>query len=141
MTQVPCHGLQPLFGAGDLPPVCGRIAAGFPLEAVEDRQRDELQSLLSNAGRYALRVGDNAMVDAGIQQDDIVIVQSLQRVRNGDIVVVLIDNEQLTLKRIRHLADGRVCLYCLEPDADGREFAGERIAVQGKLIGQLRQYP
>jgi repressor LexA len=124
-----------------LPPQLGRIAAGFPLEAIEDRQREELLNLLGEPGRYALRVGDDAMIAAGIYNGDIVIVQSQQRARNGDIVVALVDNEQLSLNRIRYLDGGRIRLHTDNPAATARDLAQQRVHIQGKVIRQLRRYP
>ena len=140
---MPCPRLTwllPQPGAGVLPPLCGRIPAGFPLEAIEDNQRDELQSLLATPGRYALRVGDDSMLEAGICDGDVIIVQSRQTVRNGDIVVALIDNEQLLLKRLRRLDNGYLRLYCIDAVRDGTDYAAERVVVQGILVGQLRQF-
>jgi repressor LexA len=124
-----------------LPPPLGRISAGFPLEALEDRQRDELLNLLGEPGRYALRVGDDSMIAAGIYNGDIVIVQSQQRARNGDIVVALVDNEQLSLNRIRYLDGGRIRLHADNPAAETRDLAQQRVHIQGKVIRQLRHYP
>jgi repressor LexA len=123
------------------PPRLGRIAAGFPLEAIEDRQRDELLNLLGEPGRYALRVGDDSMISAGIYSGDIVIIQSQQRARNGDIVVALIDNEQLSLNRIRYLDGDRIRLHADNPAASVRDLAQQRVHIQGKVIRQLRRYP
>ena len=123
-----------------LPPRLGSVAAGFPLEAIEDCQRDELINLLGEPGRYALRVGDDSMMLAGIYSGDIVIVQSQRRARNGDIVVALVDNEQLALKRIRHLVDGRIRLQADNPAVIARDIDCERVNIQGKVIRQVRFY-
>jgi len=133
--------LQPLLDTPGLPPQLGRIAAGFPLEAIEDHQRIQLLDLLSEPGRYALRVGDDSMMAAGIFNGDIVIIQSQQRARNGDIVAALIDNEQLTLKRIRYLEDDRIRLFSDSSTLDIRDLKRTRVLIQGKVVGQLRHYP
>jgi len=119
----------------------GRIAAGFPLEAIEDRQRNQLLDLLSGPGRYALRVGDDSMLAAGIFDGDFVIIQSQQRARNGDIVAALIDNEQLTLKRIRYLDNDRIRLFADGSKLESRDLKRSRVLIQGKVVGQLRRYP
>jgi repressor LexA len=137
----PMRTVQPLLDAGRLPPRLGLIAAGFPLKAIEDHQHTELLNLLSGAGRYALRVGDDSMMAAGIFNGDIVIIQSQQRARNGDIVAALVDNEQLALKRIRYLNDARIRLFSDGPVAGFRDLRRERVLIQGKVIGQLRRYP
>ncbi len=137
-TQSPA--LLPLSIAHRLPPQLGRIAAGFPLEAIEDRQRSELLELLTEPGRYALRVGDDSMLEAGIFAGDFVVVQSQQMARDGDIVVALVDDEELTLKRMRHLDDKRIRLYADNPVVNDRVLARERIRIQGKVVGQVRRY-
>jgi repressor LexA len=118
----------------------GRVTAGIPLEAIEDRKRNELLSLLTAPGRYALQVSDDSMCEAGIIQGDILVVQSQQQARNGDIVVALIDNEQVTLKRIRYRSGNRIQLLADSPDLGDLILADSRVIIQGKVIGQIRQY-
>ena len=133
----PIKPLPPLFeGLDEL----GRVTAGIPLEAIEDRQRSELLSLLTAPGRYALQVSDDSMCETGILQGDIVVVQSQQQARNGDIVVALIDNEQVTLKRIRYRSGNRIQLLADSPDLYDLILADSRVVIQGKVIGQVRQY-
>lgn len=139
-TPDPLPALQPLSMTHRLPPQLGRIAAGFPLEAIEDRQRGELLELLTEPGRYALRVGDDCMLEAGIFAGDFVVIQSQQSARDGDIVVALIDNEQLTLNRIRHLDAKRIRLYADNPAVADRVLAKARVQIQGKVVGQVRRY-
>jgi len=133
----PIKPLPPLFeGLVEL----GRVPAGIPLEAIEDRQRNQLLSLLTAPGRYALQVSDDSMCEAGIIQGDIVVVQSQQQARNGDIVVALIDNELVTLKRIRYRSGNRIQLVADSPELDDLILADVRVVIQGKVIGQVRQY-
>ena len=133
--------LQPVSLPRKLPPWLGIVAAGFPLEAVEERQREALLDLLEEPGRYALRVGDDSMFEAGIFDGDFVVVQSQQTARDGDIVVVLIDNEQLTLNRFRRVDSGRIRLQSDNPAIADRVLAQARVQIQGKVVGQLRRYP
>ena len=118
----------------------GRIAAGIPLEAIQDRQRNELLGLLTAPGRYALQVSDDSMCEAGIIRGDIVVVQSQQRARDGDIVVALIDNEQVALKRIRFLSNRRIRLIADNPEQVDLEVEDSRVIIQGKVVGQVRCY-
>lgn len=118
----------------------GRIAAGIPLEAIEDRQRNELLGLLTAPGRYALQVSDDSMCEAGILRGDIVVVQSQQQARDGDIVVALIDHEQVALKRIRFVSNQRIQLIADNPDQVDLVLADSRVTIQGKVIGQVRCY-
>ena len=119
---------------------CGRIAAGIPLEAVEEAERGELLALLTAPGRYALQVGDDSMRDAGILAGDFVVVQSQQQARNGDIVVALLDGEQVVLSRIRYLAGNRLRLLSDNPESMPRDLDTARVAIQGRVIGQVRRY-
>ena len=118
----------------------GRIAAGSPLEAIEDRQRSELLNLLTAPGRYALRVGDDSMQAAGIFRGDIVVVQSQQQARDGDIVVALIDNEQVTLKRVRYRSGKRIQLRDDNSEPAGLILVASRVVIQGIVVGQVRRY-
>jgi len=118
----------------------GRIAAGIPLEAIADRQRNELLGLLTAPGRYALQVSDDSMCEAGIIRGDIVVVQSQRQARDGDIVVALIDNEQVTLKRVRFLSNQRIQLIADSPDQADLVLKDSRVIIQGKVIGQVRCY-
>ena len=119
---------------------CGRIAAGIPLEAVEDTQRAELLAMLTGAGRYALQVGDDSMCEAGILAGDIVVVQSQQQACNGDIVVALLDDAQVVLKRLRFRADDRICLLADNADERDQLVEASRLLIQGRVIGQIRRY-
>ena len=133
--------LRTLVLPSQLPPRLGIIAAGFPLEAVEEQQREALLDLLAEPGRYALRVGDDSMIEAGIFDGDFIVVQSQQAARDGDIVVALIDNEQLSLNRFRRVDEGQVRLQADNPAIPDRVLAQARVQIQGKVVGQLRRYP
>ncbi len=121
-------------------PVLGRIAAGIPIDAIEDNERDDLLALLTAPGRYALRACGDSMINAGIFDGDTIIIQSLQQAMNGDIVIALIDQETVTLKRIRYLPDGRIKLLADNSNTESRVYDADRITIQGKVVGQVRQY-
>lgn len=121
-------------------PRLGRIAAGLPLEAIEETEREELLALLTAPGRYALQVGDDSMRDAGILAGDYVVVQSRQQAAQGDIVVALIDGERVVLKRIRFRGGGRIELCAEHAGAEPELLAAERVAIQGTVAGQVRRY-
>ena len=118
----------------------GRVAAGIPLEAIEDRQRTELLEMLTAPGRYALQVGDDSMCEAGILAGDIVVIQSQQQAANGDIVVALLDGEQVILKRIRYLTGKRIQLLADNSADKDQVLDDSRIFIQGRVIGQIRSY-
>ncbi|MFT7672703.1 MAG: repressor LexA [Gammaproteobacteria bacterium] len=121
-------------------PSLGRVAAGIPIEAVEDRNRDSLLALLTTPGRYALKVVGDSMIDAGIYDGDTIIVQSQQHANTGDIVIVLIDQETVTLKRFKSLPRGQIMLVADNPAYDNRCYDADRITIQGRVVGQIRQY-
>jgi len=121
-------------------PILGRIAAGIPIDAIEDSNRQELMALLTTPGHYALRVCGDSMIDAGIFDGDTIIVQSLQQAVNGDIVVALIDQETVTLKRIKYLAGDQIKLLADNANINNLVYDAKRITIQGKVIGQIRQY-
>lgn len=118
----------------------GHVSAGLPLEAVEEKQRSELLELLTAPGRYVLRVGDDSMSDAGILTGDFVVVQSQRQARDGDIVVALLDQEQVVLKRIRYCSGHRVRLLADNPACAELTLAESRLTIQGRVVGQLRRY-
>ncbi|MDH3219623.1 MAG: hypothetical protein OEO19_08820 [Gammaproteobacteria bacterium] len=118
----------------------GRVAAGIPLEAVEEKQRSELLELLTAPGRYALQVVDDSMSEAGILAGDFIVVQSQHQARNGDIVVALLDSEQVILKRIRYAPQNRIRLLADSPAGEDLVVDDSRIVIQGRVIGQVRRY-
>jgi len=132
--------IQTAFSSQVLLPVLGRIAAGIPIDAIEDSNRDELLALLTTPGRYALRVCGDSMIDTGIFDGDTIIIQSLQQAMNGDIVVALIDHETVTLKRIKYLPDGQIKLIADNRNIENRVYDADRITIQGKVVGQIRQF-
>ena len=84
-------------------PLLGKIAAGLPIEAIETAN-ENIEVPISFLGKgkcYALKVDGDSMIEAGILQDDIAIIDSERNPVNGDIVVALIDEEDVTLKRFR----------------------------------------
>jgi repressor LexA len=123
-------------------PLYGRIAAGTPIEALRDQSATigVPAALLGTSGEhYALEVAGDSMVDAGILDGDTVIIQRADTADNGSIVVALVDNLEVTLKRLRR----RGASIALEPANQAYEtriFGPDRVKVQGKLVGLLRRY-
>jgi repressor LexA len=123
-------------------PLYGRIAAGTPIEALRDQSASigVPSMLLGRSGEhYALEVAGDSMVDAGILDGDTVIIQRCDTAENGAIVVALVDNLEVTLKRLRR----RGASIALEPANQAYEtriFGPDRVKVQGKLVGLLRRY-
>jgi repressor LexA len=119
-------------------PVIGRIAAGNPLEAVEDTlgtlhiSRD----LLGGSGGYALRIAGDSMIDAGILDGDCVIVRRQETARDGDIVVALI-GEEATLKRF-YREDGGIRLEPANESMRPIRVRSGEFRIQGKVVGVQR---
>jgi len=123
-------------------PLYGRIAAGTPIEALRDQSTTigVPGSLLGRGGEhYALEVAGDSMIDAGILDGDTVIIESGDTAENGAVVVALVDEQEVTLKRLRR----RGASIALEPANKAYEtriFGPDRVKVQGRLVGLLRRY-
>jgi repressor LexA len=122
-------------------PLLGRIAAGTPIEAIrEEGTNITLPSGLVGAGEhYALIVDGDSMIEAGINHGDTVIIKRADTANNGDIVVALVDDEEVTLKRLRR-AGGKVVLEPENENYEPRVLEPNRVKVQGKLVSLMRSY-
>jgi repressor LexA len=122
-------------------PLYGRIAAGTPIEALRDGTQniDIPASLLGRGEHYALEVEGDSMVNAGILDGDTVVVERCDTAENGAIVVALIDNSEVTLKRLRRKGDS-IALEPANPAYETRIFGPDRVKLQGRLAGLLRRY-
>ncbi len=120
-------------------PLLGTIAAGQPIEAIEDQKTLDLATHFAGPNRYALRIRGESMVGAGILDGDTVIVQKQKHARPGDIVVALIDKREATLKRLGEVGE-TVELIPENIDMQPMYYAVERIVIQGILVGMLRNY-
>src|SRR6202035_4933819 len=123
-------------------PLYGRIAAGTPIEALRDQSATVgvPASLLGRGGEhYALEVAGDSMIDAGILDGDTVVIQRCDTAETGSVVVALVDNEEVTLKRLRRRGDS----IALEPANKAyatRIFGPDRVKVQGRLVGLIRRF-
>jgi repressor LexA len=122
-------------------PLYGRIAAGTPIEALRDASNSVAvpPSMLGNGEHYALEVAGDSMIDAGIMDGDMVLIQKCEVAENGAIVVALVDNNEVTLKRLRKRGDS-IALEPANKDYETRIFGPDRVKVQGKLVGLMRRY-
>ena len=126
-------------GAVELP-MYGRIAAGLPIEALRDANHIEVPVALLAAGEhYALEVAGDSMVDAGILDGDTVIVRRGDVAENGQIVVALIDDLEVTLKRLRRRG-ASIALEPANPSYEAQIFPADRVKLQGRLVALLRRY-
>jgi len=122
-------------------PLYGRIAAGTPIEALRDHSVtvDVPPSLVSAGEHYALEVAGDSMIDAGILDGDTVVIQRCETANTGDIIVALVDDQEVTLKRLRRKAN-TVALEPANPNYETRLFGADRVKIQGKLVGLIRRY-
>ncbi len=122
-------------------PVMGRIAAGTPIEALQTRTHsiNVPPEMLASGEHYALEVRGDSMVEAGILDGDMALIQRSDVAETGDIVVALIDEEEATLKRFRR----RGASIALEPANSAYEvriLPPNRVRIQGKLVSLFRRY-
>jgi repressor LexA len=122
-------------------PLYGKIAAGTPIEALRDHsnQVDVPANLVGRGEHYALTVEGDSMVDAGIHDGDMVVIERCETAENGTIVVALIDNSEVTLKRLRRKGDS-IALEPANPAHKTRIFGPDRVRIQGRLVGLMRRY-
>jgi repressor LexA len=122
-------------------PLYGRIAAGLPIEALRDSGSsvEVPAALLGGGEHYALEVAGDSMIEAGILDGDTVIIRRGDTAENGAIVVALVDDQEVTLKRLRRRGNS-VALEPANRSYETRIFGPDRVRVQGRLIGLLRRY-
>ena len=121
-------------------PLLGRIAAGKPIEAIEDRELINFAHLLGGSNRYVLQVKGHSMIDEGIRSGDLVVIEQSSTARNNQIVVALIDNYEVTLKRIKFLSRDVIRLVPANKNMQPKDYSADRITIQGVLVGQVRMY-
>ncbi len=123
-------------------PVMGRIAAGVPIEAISEVSHSVAVPGDMLAGRghhYALEVKGDSMIEAGINDGDIVVIREGVTAENGDIVVALVEDHEATLKRFRRQGS-TIALEAANPAYETRLFRDDQVKVQGKLVGLIRSY-
>lgn len=121
-------------------PLVGKIAAGYPIEAVRTAETVCVPADMMGLGEhYALTVEGDSMKDAGIMDGDTVIIKRAERAPDGTIVVALVDGYEVTLKRL-HTKRHSVALEPANPAYQTRIFSADRIEIQGILVGLMRQY-
>ena len=123
-------------------PLVGRIAAGTPIEALQNKISDVPVPGGMVGGRgdhYALEVTGDSMINAGILDGDTIIIQEADTANTGEIVVALVDESEATLKRLRRRGDS-IALEAANPAYETRLYGADRVRVQGKLVGLIRRY-
>ena len=123
-------------------PFLGRIAAGNPIEAITGsfEQISVPNYLINNKDEhFTLEVTGDSMIDAGIFDGDIVIIRKTEAANSGDIVVALIDQNEVTLKRFRSFKNS-IALEPANKNYKIRLFGEDRVKIQGKLVGLIRKF-
>ncbi len=121
--------------------VLGSIAAGTPIEAIQ-QEVDKValpEDLQNNGEHYGLKVNGDSMIEAGIADGDTVIIKKVSNVDNGQIAVVLIDDQEATLKRVRKKGN-TIALEAANRNYGTKIYAANRIKIQGKLVSLYRNF-
>ena len=127
-------------GVVDLP-LYGKIAAGTPVEALRDPSQTigVPAFMLGRGEHYTLEIDGESMIDAGINDGDTVVIERCDVAESGAIVVALLDQTEVTLKRLRKKG-ASIALEPANKNYDTRIFGPDRIDIQGRLVGLLRRY-
>lgn len=122
-------------------PVMGRIAAGVPIDAIQNQTHSISvpPGMIAAGSHFALEVKGDSMIEAGIFDGDTVIIREVNTANPGDIVVALVDDEEATLKRFRRKG-ASIALEAANPAYETRIFGPDRVKVQGRLVGLIRVY-
>ncbi|WP_319547316.1 transcriptional repressor LexA [Ruegeria conchae] len=123
-------------------PVMGRIAAGVPIEAishVSHRVAVPGSMISGSSEHYALEVRGDSMIDAGINDGDVVVIRETTAADNGDIVVALVEDQEATLKRFFRRGQA-IALEAANPAYETRVLPEDKVKVQGRLVGLIRSY-
>ena len=126
---------------GESIPLLGKIAAGTPLEAISnyDQFIEVPSSYISSNKCFALTVVGDSMIDEGIYDGDTIIINKQPEIKNGDIIVALIDKEEATLKKFRKKGDS-IALEPANKNYKTQIYGPDRITIQGKMSALIRKY-
>jgi repressor LexA len=122
-------------------PLYGKIAAGLPIEAMRDNE-EEIEvpvALIGLGDHFALEVEGDSMIEAGIFDGDTVIIRKGEVAESGQIIVALVDENEVTLKRLRQRGQS-IALEPANVRYETRIFPAERVKIQGRLVALLRRY-
>jgi repressor LexA len=121
-------------------PLLGRIAAGAPVEAIPDLDTLHFADFVGNESTFALEVRGESMIDDHICSGDFVLAEKTDSVRNGDIVVALVEGTEATLKRYYQEADGRVRLQPANASMEPIFVKPSDLEIQGRVLAVMRKY-
>ncbi len=122
-------------------PLMGRIAAGSPIEAIaEDDESIDINALLAGNDHFVLKVEGQSMQDIGIMDQDWVVIKSAQTARNNEVVAVMINGWETTLKRIQYIDEETTRLIPENSQLEPIDYHPDQLTIQGVLVGQFRRY-
>lgn len=131
--------IEPFEEEGSLP-YMGRVAAGCPIEAIPDQQNINLAQLFCGPNRYVLRISGDSMIEAGIWDEDFVVIQKQSFAREGNIIVALVDRYEATLKYYHPKETGVVELRPANSQMQSMFYPADQVEIQGVMIGVFRDY-
>lgn len=131
--------VEPIEEEGSLP-YMGRIAAGSPIEAIADQQNINLAQLFCGVDRYVLKIAGDSMIEAGIWDDDYVVIQKRSFARKGDIIVALVDRYEATLKYYHPKETNVVELRPANSQLQSMFYPADQVEIQGVMVGVFRSY-
>lgn len=122
-------------------PILGKIAAGTPIEALQDHDNyvEVPGSMLGGGEHFALEIEGDSMIDAGILDGDTAVIKRCDLAENGSIVVALIDEHEATLKRLRKKGN-TIALEPANVNYETQLFGQDRVRIQGRMVGLIRNY-
>lgn len=121
-------------------PFLGKIAAGSPFEPFEIPDTLEVPEFLSGKGNcYVLQVKGDSMIDEGILDGDLVVIEQTDHAPNNTIIVALVDGHETTLKRVEQ-RPGKLILYPANSNLEPMVYSPDQVQIQGVLVGQMRSY-
>lgn len=123
-------------------PLLGTVAAGEPIEAVQDDETMTVPTELVRSGRqhFVLRVSGQSMIDEQIRDGDCIVVAAQETAQDGETVVALVDEHAATVKKLYREAGGRIRLQPANPSMDALVVPGNTVRVQGVVVGLIRRF-
>ncbi|UCC74820.1 MAG: transcriptional repressor LexA [Gemmatimonadota bacterium] len=137
----PLETARPKAAAAGLP-LLGLVAAGVPIEAIEDNETVSVpEDMLPGKGpHYVLRVRGDSMIDDQIRDGDCVVVHGREMAENGEMVIALVRGDSATVKRFYRESDGRIRLQPANEDHAPQYYEEEDVQVRGVVVGVIRRY-
>ena len=121
-------------------PLLGRIAAGLPMEALQQSETISLADFAGQKDVFVLQVTGDSMIEEHIMDGDYILVEKMQNAPDGELVVALVGGSENTLKRLYREPEGRIRLQPANAHMKPIRVAASEVSIQGRVIGVLRRY-